>query len=288
MAIDLHIHSTASDGTVPPGKLPEMAAAAKLSAIALTDHDTVSGVAEFMSSQPEFPQIKLISGVEFSSRFDARELHIVGLFIDKDNPVLQKFLSAMRDSRLNRADLMQQKLKSLGYEISWDDLRAAGMQSDVPGRPHFAEVLVKKYNFPDNQSVFDQLLKRGAAGYVPRELPESATAIQVIKAAGGVAVWAHFLNSKYTSKTVINRTLTELKIAGLDALEAYYTEYTPTRQATALRIAEEHALAVSGGSDYHGSIHPEVKLGIGRGNLLVPDEVLTKLEGAGKPKVLIV
>ena len=288
MAIDLHIHSTASDGTVAPADLPALAAAADLSAIALTDHDTVDGLPEFLARQKDFPQIKLIGGIEFSSRLDARELHIVGLFIDRNNAQLQNFLAVMRDSRLNRAEAMRHKLKQLGYEISWDDLREAGMKSEVPGRPHFAEVLVKKYNFPDNRSVFERLLKRGAPGYEPRDLPTPSEAIQIIKKADGVAVWAHFLNSRYNANNLVRRTIQELKIAGLDALEAYYTEYTPTRQATALRMAAENSLAISGGSDFHGTIHPEVQLGRGRGNLLVPDEVLETLERARSPKLVII
>ena len=287
LAVDLHTHSTASDGTFAPGMIPEAAAAANLTAVALTDHDTVSGLPDFLARQKDFPDIELISGVELSSRSGARELHIVGLFIQPEHPALQKHLEAMRNERLQRAEAMQQKLQSIGYSVSWDDLLESGMQ-DVPGRPHFAQVLVKKYNFPDTRSVFEQLLKRGCAGYVPRNLPEPAEAINVIKAAGGIAVWAHLFNSHRNENNAIKRLLLELKNAGLDAIEAYYSEYTPTKTQTALRLAKELNLACSGGSDFHGELHKDIRLGSGHGDLLVPDEIIAQLKQRLTPKVVLV
>lgn len=287
MAVDLHIHSTASDGTVPSGGIPALAAAAGLKAVALTDHDTVDGLPDFMARQKDFPEIELIRGVELSSRFGAREIHIVGLYIDPEHYILQDFMKQMRHERKLRAQAMQEKLHSLGYEITRDDLAAVGMPENVPGRPHFAEVLVRKYKFPDIKTVFERLLKRGAAGYVPRKLPEPSDAIKVIKAAGGIAIWAHPFCSRNNENNQIRRLLPELKIAGLDALEAYYSEYTAAKTEMALRMAKEYSLAISGGSDFHGDIHPDVKLGSGRGNLLIPDEVLDSLRRAREPKIVI-
>lgn len=287
MAIDLHVHSTASDGTVPPEILPEMAAQAGLTAVALTDHDTVDGLEAFLGRQDEFPQTELIAGVELSSCIGARELHIVGLFIDPHNSYLQDFMQRMRRDRIDRALAMLEKLRSLGYELTWDDLLSIGMSDNVPGRPHFAQALIKKYNFPDTVTVFAQLLKRGAPGYAARNLPPPSEAIIAIKKAGGTAVWAHPFSSRNNENNFARRNLNNLKNAGLDALEAYYSEYTPTQTANALRIAQEFSLSVSGGSDYHGSIHPDVQLGRGRGNLEVPDELTDILRRAGRPKVVI-
>jgi len=287
LAIDLHIHSSASDGTVAPGELPALAAAANLTAAALTDHDTVDGLDDFLACQNRFPQVELIPGVELSSRIGAREIHIVGLYIDYHNSFLQDFLQQMRRSRIERATLMQAKLRSLGYEITWDDLLAIGMSDSVPGRPHFAQVLVKKYNFPDHATVFERLLKRNAPGYVPRELPPPEAAIAAIKKAGGIAVWAHLFSSRNNENNFVRRTLPALKNAGLDALEAYYSEYTPTQTANALRIANEFSLQLTGGSDFHGTLHPDVQLGCGRGNLLVPDELLDPLHRLKEPKVVL-
>ena len=286
MPIDLHTHSTASDGTVAPGTLPELGAAAGLTALALTDHDTVAGLKDFMARQKDFPQMELIPGIEFSSYDAARELHIVGLFIDPENPDLLAMIDSMRRSRQARGELMMQKLSSLGYTVTLDELVAVGASPDAPGRPHFAQVLVNKYNFPDNKTVFERLLKRGLPGYVQRELPPPQEVIKVIKAAGGLAIWAHPYNTRRSMNNYIRRTAELLKIAGLDGLEAYYTEYTPSKSANALRLAADLGLAVSGGSDFHGSIHPEVKLGKGTGNLNVPDEVMDFLRRAREPKVV--
>lgn len=286
MSVDLHIHSTASDGTVAPGDLPELGAAAGLTAMALTDHDTVAGLSDFMARQKDFPQMELIPGIEFSSHDPSRELHIVGLFIDPENPGLLAMIDSMRRSRQMRGELMMQKLSSLGYTVTIDELIAVGAPPDAPGRPHFAQVLVNKYNFPDNKTVFERLLKRGLPGYVARELPPPEEVIKVIKAAGGLAIWAHPFNTRHSMNNYIRRTAAVLKIAGLDGLEAYYTEYTPSKSANALRIAAELGLVVSGGSDFHGSIHPEVKLGKGTGTLNVPDETVAFLHRAREPKVV--
>lgn len=288
MAIDLHIHSTCSDGTVPPGELPGLAAAAGLTAVALTDHDTTEGLKDFLAQQAKFPATELIAGVELSSRIGAKEVHIVGLFIDPENSYLQDFMQQMRNSRIVRARMMQEKLASLGYEVTDEDLAAVGMQEDVPGRPHFAMVLVKKYNFPDTKTVFEQLLKTGGAGYVPRELPPPEEAIKAVKAAKGTAVWAHPFHSKRNENNFISRTIRELKPFGLDAIEAYYTEYTQTKTDTALRMAKEYNLACSGGSDFHGEVHPQTHLGCGKGDLNVPDGILPDLRKATVPKVVLV
>ena len=288
MSVDLHVHSSASDGTVMPAELPAMAAAAGLSALALTDHDTVDGLEKFLARQQEFPDVELIGGVELSSSCGARELHIVGLFIDHKNRQLLDFLQCMKAERIARAEAMISKLRTLNYQVSWDDLAEAGMTGDVPGRPHFAQVLVKKYNFPDTKSVFDRLLKRGCGGFVPRQLPPPEDVIKIIKAAGGTAVWAHPFSSRSNENNFISRTIRTLQDHGLDAIEAYYSEYTDTKTATALRMAKEYHLAVSGGSDFHGSIHPDIQLGCGRGNLHVPDSVLSELLETRRPKVVIV
>ena len=288
MAIDLHIHSNYSDGTVPAADLPLMAAEKALKAIALTDHDTTAGIAEFTAQQSRCPDTELIAGVELSTLHGARELHIVGLFIDPQNAELQSFMKIMQQGRIQRASEMIEKLKSLNYTVTWDDLYEAGATVDGPGRPHFARVLVKKYNFPDTAAVFERLLKRGAAGYVPRRLPEPADAIKVIKAAGGTAVWAHPFHARRNENNAIRRIIAELKISGLDAIEAYYSEYTPTCTANALKIAAEFKLAVSGGSDFHGEVHKDILLGSGRGNLAVPDDILANLRKAREPKAVLV
>ena len=271
-----------------PGELPALAKTAGLTAIALTDHDTTDGIEDFQAQQSNYPDIELIAGVELSSRIGAREIHIVGLFIDIQNDYLQSVMYSMRQERIARARAMQEKLFQLGYEVTDSDLQAVGAPQDVPGRPHFAQVLVRKYNFPDTKSVFDQLLKQGGAGYVPRNLPPPEEVIKAVKAAGGAAVWAHPFHSRRNENNFISRTVRELKIAGLDALETYYSEYNATKTATALRMAKEHNLCCSGGSDFHGAVHPQTMLGSGKGDLAVPDEILEDLRRATAPKVVLV
>ena len=287
MAVDLHVHSTASDGTVPPGELPALAAECHLSALALTDHDTVAGVTQFLTRRAEFPELELIAGVELSSRYAAREIHLVGLFLDCNHPELAEFLESMRRERRRRADLLCERLAALHYPLSEEDLRLAGA-ADTPGRPHFARALVNRYHFSGNLEVFERLLKRGAPAYVPRLLPDPGEALRAIKAAGGVAVWAHPIRNHAGEGAFARRVLERLIPLGLDGVEAYYTDFTPWQTACMLELAADFHLAVSGGSDFHGANHPHVDIGSGRGDLSVPDETLIRLKKAREPKLVIV
>ncbi len=287
MSIDLHVHSSASDGTVPPERIPELASRAGLRAVALTDHDTVAGLAGFLARQPEFPDTRLIGGVELSTRYGGREIHLVGLFVNPQDPELAAFMDAMRAERELRAAELLARLSELGYPLTAEELNQAGAAHAAPGRPHFARALAAKYGFADNAAVFAALLKRGAPGYVPRRLPEPEAAISAIKHAGGAAVWAHPIADRGGEAGFARRLITRLKPAGLDAVEAYYTDFIPAQTAIMLKLAAEHHLAVSGGSDFHGANHPAVSIGVGRGGLAVPDELLGPLEQTRAPKVVI-
>lgn len=286
MAIDLHIHSTASDGTVPPETLPALGAAAGLSALALTDHDTVAGLPAFLARQKDFPDLELIAGVELSSHYAMREIHLVGLFLDVRNPDFLAFLDAMRAERRLRAEKMREKLAALGYPLDDDELRAAGAH-DTPGRPHFARALVRRGAFASVPEVFTRLLQRGAPGYVPRTLPEPADCLKAIKAAGGVAVWAHPIRNRAGEEGFARRVLNVLVPLGLDAVEAYYTDFTVKQTQIMCKLAGEFRLVLSGGSDFHGENHPEIAVGTGSGTLQVPDELLTGLRAKLRPKVVL-
>ena len=286
MAIDLHIHSTASDGTVPPEELPALGAAAGLYALALTDHDTISGVPAFLARQKDFPEMELIAGVEISSHYAMREIHLVGLFPDIHHPALLAFLDAMRAERRLRAAGMREKLAALGYALDDDELRAAGAH-DAPGRPHFARALVRRGAFASVPEVFSRLLQKGAPGYVPRHLPDPAACLSAIKSAGGVAVWAHPIRNRAGEEGFARRVLNALVPLGLDAVEAYYTDFTLRQTECLKKLAAEFHLALSGGSDFHGANHPAVAIGAGSGTLAVPDEVLAGLRAALRPKVVL-
>ena len=282
--IDLHVPSTASDGLTPPGELPGLAAKVGLSAVALTDHDTVAGVAEFLHAAEAFPSLTAIPGVELSTQYCSREMHIVGLFVDPGNGELQSYLAEQRRERAARAERMRARLTGLGYPITQEELHDV-CGNDCPGRPHFAEILVRKFGFPDLPAVFDKLLKNGAPGYVPRSLPPPAAAIRAIHAAGGIAVWAHPVYRGHGERASVRRFLKVLVPAGLDGIEAFYSQFTPYQTLMLGEMAEDFHILRTGGTDYHGAIHPGVRIGTGCGELSVPDELfeLMRRKRAEKP-----
>ena len=276
--IDLHLHSTASDGTLTPRELVEAARAAGLAAIALTDHDTLAGIPAFLAAAggaaPE-----AIPGVELSTRFEDREIHIAGLFLDPASPELATFLEDQRRERRERGELMRQKLTRLGYPISQAELDDC-CRGAMPGRPHFARILVARYGFADNVEVFDKLLRHGAPGFVPRRLPDPATAIAAIHAAGGVAVWAHPVYRQRRETAWLRRVLNRLvpEPVGLDAIEGYYSLFGPEETKLVTGLAATYGLALSGGSDFHGANTPKLHIGTGGGKMAVPDELLPELK----------
>lgn len=274
--IDLHIHSTASDGCQAPAALIRMAEELHLAVVALTDHDTVAGIDEFLAAAANSP-VTAVPGVEISTTFDNREVHIVGLFIDHHSAQLNVFLDEVRTRRHERNERIIAKLQGRGYGITLDDA-AAIAGGDVVGRPHIAKVLFDKYDeFETLQDVFDKLLKKGRPGYVPRALTAPPEAIRQIHAAGGVAVWAHPIFRQANEYQWCRKAIKYLRCAGIDALEVYYTSFN-TEQSDALRnYAAEFGLAMSGGSDYHGSAFGENQMGSGNGALQVPYEFYESL-----------
>lgn len=275
--IDLHTHSTASDGSVRPAELYAAAQRLGLTAVALADHDTTGGLGEFLAAaQADGPAA--VPGVEISvaGGTGGREIHLVGLFIAQGCPVLEALLMAIRRHRNERNPLIIERLQGLGYDISLAEVQAlAG--GDSIGRPLFAKVLVQKGYFAEANTVFEQCLKRGAPAYVSRRLPEPAAAITAIHAAGGLAIWAHALHRAGDDMVEFRRTLEALIGAGLDGLEAYYASFTPAQTDLLLKAARERKLAVSGGTDYHGMNQPDLELGRGHGDMAIPDRVYTAL-----------
>ncbi len=277
--IDLHVHSTASDGSCSPTQLLELAAGAGLGALALTDHDTVDGIPEFLANAPRFPQLEAIPGVELSCLFSNREIHIVGLFIDHTNETLTAFLEEMRRKRQERNELIRLKLNHLGYPLTWEHpALAAGGDTASVGRPHFARALMEDYGFPSMQSVFDKLLKRGCPAYVQRTLPDPVKVFDAIHAAGGVTVWAHPVYRERNERAWVRRIMKRFAPLGLDAAEAYYALFGPTETQLVTELATEFGLALSGGSDFHGDNTPNLQIGSGAGKLRVPDELLAGLK----------
>ena len=219
-SIDLHTHSTASDGSCTPSEIITLAAEQQLSAVALTDHDTTDGIEEFLESASAFPALEAIPGVELSTRYGARELHIVGLFIDRRNTLLEQFLALERTRRIKRNRDMKIKLSLLGYPLNDNEpaFAAAGGMSANLGRPHFAQALMEKYNFPDLRTVFEKLLGNNRPAYIPRENASPREAIEAIHSAGGLAVWAHPVYRERNERAWAKRVIKRFAPLGLDAV----------------------------------------------------------------------
>ena len=279
-SIDLHTHSTFSDGSCTPSEIVALAAGNELAAVALTDHDTTDGIPEFLESGQQFPRLKTIPGVELSTRYGARELHIVGLFIDPDNTTLQEYLAVERERRFRRNRDMKVKLALLGYPLSDDEpaFAAAGGMGANLGRPHFAQALMEKYNFPDLRTVFDKLLGNNKAAYIPRENASPREAITAIHASGGIAVWAHPIYRDRNERAYVRRVARKLAALGLDGIEGYYSLFGPPETQLVTEVAAQFDLVLSGGSDFHGTRSPNISLGCGAGKLCVPGVLLPELE----------
>ena len=283
--IDLHMHSTASDGTFPPAQVAEMAAAAGLAAAALTDHDTTDGIDEFMAAGRAHPEMLTIPGIEISTLFDGREVHIVGLFIDHHNLGLIKFIQRIQGERHDRNLKLVEKLGLAGYSVSLDEVEAIS-GGKIIGRPHFAQVIKEKYGFNTLQDVFENCLKRGTPGFHPRVLPQPAEAINAIHAAGGVTIWAHPVYRHQNERSWLRRVLRKLAPEGLDAVEAYYSKFDASQTKVVIELAKEFNLALAGGSDFHGENSPGVTPGDGFGGLEVPENLLPPLLEIAKKYIL--
>jgi hypothetical protein len=275
--IDLHVHSTASDGTVSPGQLVEEAKAAGLAAFALTDHDTVAGIEEVKAAAREC-DIEVISGVELSTEFKEKEVHMVGLFLDETNPVLLSHLKTFRDNRDNRNEKMYQKLREEGFSITEEALQNR-FPDAVLTRAHVARFLLEQGAIRSMAEAFETYIGDGCRCYVPREKITPAEGISLIRSAGGVAVLAHPI-LYHMSDARLRELICHCKDAGLTGIEAIYSTYQPGDERYIRRLAAEYELKLSGGSDFHGSNKPDIRLGSGRGHLHVPYALLEELRGS--------
>ena len=264
-----------------PGELLEVAAKQSLKALALTDHDTLDGVPEFLQAA-RGRAIEAVAGIELAAceaDDPNRSYHIVGLFLDGDSSRMESLLSEVIKWRNERNLKMIASLNRLGYGLSLEEVLAQ-CGGAVLGRPHIAAALVSRGYVKDSQAAFDRLLASGKPAYVRRQLPTPEAAIAAIHSMGGAAVWAHPFTRGHYTNLQMRRIAVELKDRGLDGIEAYYPLHTPTQVRTALQMAGDLDLLVSGGSDFHGSRFKKLDLGVGYGNLKVPDELLEPLRGA--------
>ena len=277
--IDLHMHSSCSDGTMTPEELVAAALKMGLEAAALTDHDTVSGVGRFLSAAAGTP-LRAVAGVELASMLFSKDIHIVGLFIDPGDPALLSALEQLRQWREERNEQMVEKLRSKGYEITMDEVLAEAGGESV-GRLHMAAVLLRKGYFTDMQSVFNRLIGRNGSCYVLRKYDPVDACIRLIHGAGGLAIWAHPLHAAHGARATLRKIGSRLVSYGLDGLECHYSMFAEEQERYSLDFARERSLLVSGGSDYHGASHPQVEMGTGiDGNLAIPFEIYERLLAA--------
>ena len=244
--VDLHIHSGASDGRLSPEEVVAESVRRGLAVIALTDHDTVSGVAPALAAARAFPELAVIPGVELSTDEPQGEVHILGYFIDYTDGELLARLERMRNSRRERAQAMIAKLEYLGVSIDWSRVQEVAGKGSV-GRPHLAQAMLEKGYVASLKEAFDSYLGRGGPAYVERRKLTPAAAVELVLRVKGLPVLAHPLTVSDPEALVI-----ELKAAGLVGIEAYYEAYGAADVRQLESLAQRHHLAVTGGSDYHG------------------------------------
>ncbi len=265
MRFDLHVHSTASDGALTPSQLIERACELGLTALSITDHDSIDGIVPAVCEVRDRPLI-LIPGVELSTVHDGRDVHILGYFVDTENREFRARLAELRSARRDRAEMMVDALHTAGYELTLDEVLLLAEEGSV-GRSHVARVLVERGHAVDVADAFDRFIGRNRPFYVAKPVAGPVEVIESIRAAGGVAVLAH------PGVTQIDDALDELVAAGLDGLEAYHAEHTRSMQDRYAGIADRRGLIATGGSDFHGISAP----GASMGSVKIPDAVLPRL-----------
>ncbi len=281
--IDLHIHSTASDGTLTPAEILAMAEKLHLRAIAITDHDTIEGSRRALDI--DIPDaLDFLTGVEISANPPAAcpcsgSLHILGYGIDLKHLELNQRLQKLQEARRNRNPRIISILNELGASLTADDIKLKPGQNQL-GRPHIAEALVKKGIVSSINEAFDKYLGTGRPAYVDKYRMESREAIEIILAAGGVPVLAHPVLIKFKADASLENLIGILKKMGLKGMEVLYPEHSASLTAAYTALAKHHGLLITGGTDFHGSLKPQIQMGRGRGNLHIPYKIYTKLINA--------
>ncbi len=274
MSIDLHIHSLFSDGTLTPCELVKMARKRGLSAISITDHDTLSGTEETLQAAREV-NIEAISGIELSVDHNGTYIHILGYLMDHTSKVLQEKISKLQIARNRRNEKILVKLEALGISISQQEVKTFSKVGQT-GRPHIAQALFKKGYVKNINDAFERYLKKGAKAYVSRFVYSAEEVITMIKEAGGLSVLAHPIQIDPTLiKT--QKLVDELVTIGLDGIEMYYPTHSAKTRKKIRKITKKHDLIFSGGSDYHGDIRPGTSLA-GGVKMYVPSELLDKMK----------
>ncbi|MGN0543611.1 MAG: PHP domain-containing protein [Acutalibacteraceae bacterium] len=272
--IDLHTHSLKSDGSMTPAEVVREAKRAGLAAIALSDHDTVDGIREAVA-EGEKIGVEVIPAIEFSVQ-SKTETHILGYFIDIENPDLLKTLKEVVDLRIERNYVTCQRLNELGFDITIEEVRALAPNNFV-GRAHFARALMDKGYTKSVKEGFDLYMTSGKYAYCEKQRLTARDAVELIGKCGGISFLAHPHLTKLDDDE-LKEFLKELKGFGLSGLEGYYTDYTPEMQEKYQAMARELGLIISGGTDFHAAMKPHISIGTGLGNMKIPYSVLEAMK----------
>lgn len=260
VTVDLHAHTTASDGQLTPTELVKAAAAAGVGVLAVTDHDTTRGVAEALAAAWEVG-IRLIPGVELSAEGAPGKCHLLGLGIDPEYAPLNDTLATISEARRVRNGQIAERLQRLGVPVTLEEVTAAAPHGANVGRPHFAAVLVARGAARDFKDAFDRYLSDEGPAYVEKQTLTSAEAIRLVHEAGGRCFLAHPGLVRLAEQETPETRLRALKALGIDGLEAYYSKHSPIQTEQFLRLAQKLDLLVTGGSDFHGPAVSEARLG---------------------------
>ncbi len=302
--VDLHTHTLASDGRDTPAELVAKAAKLGLSAIAITDHDTLEGLSE-AEAQGRKDNVEIIRGCELSVFSDCGEVHILGLWIPQGAVALEETLHTLRLNRSQRNAVIVQKLQAMGIEITYEEvLRAtrssqnkesffqkvlkkikkgkkrsshATKKQNSVGRPHIATVLLEKGYVQNTKEAFTKYLGDGCSAYEPKKLLEVEEVFRLLREAGATICLAHPGLIRCTASW-LDAYVGKLKELGLHGLEVYHSEHDPDTTQRMLALAQKYDLCISGGSDYHGAVKPNIHLGFGKGNLRIGEDILQNLK----------
>jgi len=272
--IDLHSHSTASDGSYSPTALVGIALERGLAALALTDHDTMSGIVEAEAAAAG-TALRLIRGVEIEIAFGPGEFHLLGLCIERLGGELEEVLGRLSRSRDERNQRILDRMGDAGFSASMEDLRKVAGEGSA-GRPHIAALLVERKAVRTKQEAFDKYLAKGRPFYEGKDCLELVEAMRIVKEAGGRAIVAHPL-SLFVSWGRLGSLMDEWKGLGIDGIEAFHPTAKIGHCRRVEKMARERGFHVTAGSDFHGAIRPERKLGRTAGNLVIGDEYLAEI-----------
>jgi 3',5'-nucleoside bisphosphate phosphatase len=274
--VDLHLHTTASDGVLSPSEIVRYAKAKGLQAIAITDHDTVDGCEEGLR-EGERIGFEVIPGIEISAEYSTGSMHILGFFLDIHQPLLNERLEYLQKARAERNPKMVAKLNQLGMEITYEEVLKASGGGQV-GRPHFANVLLEKKYVRNFQEAFERYLKKGAPAYVDKFRFSSKEALHFIHEAGGVAVLAHPNTLGVNGYSELEKLVLQLVAEGLKGIEVYYPEHSAVEVAQYKNLADRYSLLSTGGTDYHGIEKNELDIGVGRGEMKLPYSIVENMK----------